>query len=168
MFSYSFNTILCPKTNFPFDVANMQLTDFHKVFEDEISQFQANRNSDVQRLTLVRQFKEAVWVCFLSLLVGLKILTPTPLLPNFLCFILQLNLNTSIKLIFLFLFWPVLSKHPYFVCLKVVWNFILFFKYFVYGFMQWVITNNGIKDCETYHSSRVFSLPLSVGSDWRK
>lgn len=38
-----------------------QLTDFHKVFEDEISQFQANRNSDVQRHTLVRQFKEAVW-----------------------------------------------------------------------------------------------------------
>ncbi|XP_004517129.1 E3 SUMO-protein ligase MMS21 [Cicer arietinum] len=38
-----------------------QLTDFHKVFEDEVLQFKANRNSDVQRHPLVRQFKEAVW-----------------------------------------------------------------------------------------------------------
>lgn len=46
----------------------MQLTDFHKVFEDEILQYKANRNSDVQKHPLVRQFKEAVWVCFLSIL----------------------------------------------------------------------------------------------------
>ncbi|CAJ2659741.1 unnamed protein product [Trifolium pratense] len=38
-----------------------QLTDFHKVLEDEVLQFRANRNSDVQRNPLVRQFKEAVW-----------------------------------------------------------------------------------------------------------
>ncbi|CAK8535059.1 unnamed protein product [Lathyrus sativus] len=38
-----------------------QLTDFHKVFEDEILQYKANRNSDVQKHPLVRQFKEAVW-----------------------------------------------------------------------------------------------------------
>ncbi|WJX68485.1 hypothetical protein P8452_52848 [Trifolium repens] len=38
-----------------------QLTDFHKVLEDEVLQFRANQNSDVQRHALVRQFKEAVW-----------------------------------------------------------------------------------------------------------
>lgn len=46
----------------------MQLTDFHKVFEDEVSQFKANQTSDPKKDPFVRQFKEAVWVCFLSLL----------------------------------------------------------------------------------------------------
>lgn len=45
----------------------IQLTDFHKVFEDEVSKFRANPNSDPKSNPLVRQFKEAVWVCFFSL-----------------------------------------------------------------------------------------------------
>ncbi|KAK7244233.1 hypothetical protein RIF29_39052 [Crotalaria pallida] len=38
-----------------------ELTDFHKVFEDEIKQFKANPPSDPKKHSLVRQFKEAVW-----------------------------------------------------------------------------------------------------------
>lgn len=38
-----------------------ELTDFHKVFENEISQFKASRTSDPKNDPFVRQFKEAVW-----------------------------------------------------------------------------------------------------------
>lgn len=42
----------------------MQLTDFNKLFEEEISQFKTSSSSDISKNHLVRQFKEAVWVCF--------------------------------------------------------------------------------------------------------
>ncbi|XP_061358221.1 E3 SUMO-protein ligase MMS21 [Gastrolobium bilobum] len=38
-----------------------ELTNFHKLFEDEVSQFKANQTSDLTRHPLIRQFKEAVW-----------------------------------------------------------------------------------------------------------
>ncbi|KAJ1423158.1 Zinc finger, MIZ-type [Sesbania bispinosa] len=38
-----------------------QLTNFNKVFEDEVSKFKANPTSDINKHSLVRQFKEAVW-----------------------------------------------------------------------------------------------------------
>ncbi|CAL0326540.1 unnamed protein product [Lupinus luteus] len=38
-----------------------ELTDFHKVFEDEVSQFKDNPTTDPKKHHFVRQFKEAVW-----------------------------------------------------------------------------------------------------------
>lgn len=55
------------KTNFPVVCLQMQLTDFNKLFEKEVSQIKANPPSDINKNSLVRQFKEAVWVCFFSL-----------------------------------------------------------------------------------------------------
>ncbi|CAJ1932560.1 unnamed protein product [Sphenostylis stenocarpa] len=42
-----------------------ELTNFNKLFEDELSNFKANHSSDLPKNPLIRQFKEAVWVrCF--------------------------------------------------------------------------------------------------------
>ncbi|XP_027342579.1 E3 SUMO-protein ligase MMS21 isoform X1 [Abrus precatorius] len=38
-----------------------QLTNFNKLFEDELSKFKANSASDLYKNPLIRQFKEAVW-----------------------------------------------------------------------------------------------------------
>ncbi|KAF5184037.1 E3 sumo-protein ligase mms21 [Thalictrum thalictroides] len=42
-----------------------ELTDFEKLFEDEIAKVKASSASDPQSHQLIRQFREAIWVCFL-------------------------------------------------------------------------------------------------------
>lgn len=44
----------------------MQATDFKKLFDDEIAKSKANSSSVPQNHMLLRQFREAIWVCFLA------------------------------------------------------------------------------------------------------
>ena len=44
----------------------MQLTDFKKLFDDEIAKSKANSSSVPQNHLFLRQFREAIWVCFLT------------------------------------------------------------------------------------------------------
>lgn len=46
----------------------MQLTNFKKLFEDEIVKLKASSSSFPQNHPIIRQFKEAIWVCFLSII----------------------------------------------------------------------------------------------------
>lgn len=48
-------------------VFRLQYTNFNKIFEDELANFKANQSSALSRNPLVRQFKEAVWVCLFVL-----------------------------------------------------------------------------------------------------
>jgi len=41
----------------------LQFTNFSTLFEDELSEFKAKQSSDLPKHRLIRQFKEAVWVC---------------------------------------------------------------------------------------------------------
>ena len=42
----------------------MQLTDFKKLFEDEVLKLKGDSSSAPQNHPLLRQFREAVWVCY--------------------------------------------------------------------------------------------------------
>lgn len=46
----------------------LQLTDFKKLLEAEFVKLKAGSSSVAQNHPLMRQFKEAVWVCFLDIL----------------------------------------------------------------------------------------------------
>jgi hypothetical protein len=46
----------------------MQLTNFKKLFEDEIAKLKASSSSVPQNHPIIRQFREAIWVCFLSII----------------------------------------------------------------------------------------------------
>jgi hypothetical protein len=49
-------------------VFEMQLTDFKKLLNDEFMKFKGNKSSAQQNHPLLRQFREAVWVHFLTLI----------------------------------------------------------------------------------------------------
>ena len=44
----------------------MQLTNFKKLFDDEIVKLKANSSSVPENHPIIRQFREAIWVFFFS------------------------------------------------------------------------------------------------------
>lgn len=114
------------KTNFPVVCLQMQLTDFNKLFEKEVSQIKANPPSDINKNSLVRQFKEAVWVCFFSLFLSVEGFLPLPLLSPF--SLVLLYRRKYLSRLFSYLSYGL----AYFLCLKVVY-------YINILYMQWIM-----------------------------
>lgn len=64
---FSFLVFACCQTYIGL-VFEMQLTDFKKLLNDEFMKFKGNKSSAQQNHPLLRQFREAVWVHFLTLI----------------------------------------------------------------------------------------------------